>query len=726
MSFPYYRQLDLADCGPTCLKMVCKYYGRSFSSHALRVKSGINRQGVSLLGINEAAESLGFKTIAVKTDFRSLEQDAVLPCIVHWDQKHFVIVHKISATKVYVADPATGLRKYSKQEFLKGWGSIINREGRLGVALLLEPSISFFENEKEDQQKLNFLFLLRYIVKYKILVTQLLIALFATSIIQLIFPFLTQAIVDIGINTRNIGFITLVLLAQLMLFIGSLSLDFLKSWILLHINIRVNLSLLSEFLLKLTKLPISFFDSKMAGDITQRFSDHRRIQQFLTGPTINSFFLVFNFIIFSVVIAYYNRFIFGIFMLGSILYLAWISFLLKYRKHYDYRRFDLAVKGQDKLLQLINGMQEIKLNTCEATKRWEWENIQARLLRINIKVLTIEQIQRVGAFFFNDGKNILITFISAKAVIDGNMSLGEMLAVQYIIGQLNSPIQQFVGLIQSAQDASLSLERLNEIHLLEDEKRSSLHVHNFKSSDIVISNVSFRYPGGGNSLVLEDISFTIPQGKTTAIVGVSGSGKTTLLKLLLKFYETTAGDIKIGNLNLESVDVRHWRSNCGVVMQESFIFTDTILNNITISDVTPDLQKLDYAIQVANIKEFISGLPLGFNTKIGSEGLGISQGQRQRILIARAVYKDPEIILFDEATNSLDSKNEKIIMERLDTFFQNRTVVIVAHRLSTVKNADQILVFDKGRVIEVGNHKELTMAKGAYYELVSNQLELGN
>ncbi|TDQ11766.1 bacteriocin-processing peptidase [Pedobacter metabolipauper] len=720
------------DCGPTCLRMVAKYYGKNFSAQRLRNISGINREGVSLLGISEAAEKIGFRTIGTRLTLNQLAETE-LPAILHWDQKHFVVVYKAPSKSAkerlwYIADPAKGLITYTEKEFLMHWLSVHNNGHSQGIVLMLSPTPELYAQEGDKKEGLNFSFLLRYLYRYKQLVIQLLIGLGVGSLLQLIVPFLTQSIVDIGINTRNLNFIYIILIAQTMLFIGRMSVDFIRSWILLHISTRINISILTDFLIKLMKLPMSFFDTKMTGDIMQRMNDQKRIETFLTGSTLNVIFSMFNLVVFTAVLAYYNLNIFIIFLVSSALYSLWVIAFLKKRRDLDFKRFDISSKNQSSIVQLISGMQEIKLNNCEQQKRWEWESLQAGLFKFSIKSLSLGQVQQSGAFFINEGKNIIITFLVAKAVIDGQLTLGGMMAIQYIIGQMNSPIEQLLGFIQSLQDAKISLERLNEIHQISDEESvQQVYLNELpQSKTISISNLNFTYPGAGNEPVLKGINLTIPEGKTTAIVGMSGSGKTTILKLLLRFYVPEKGELKVGATNLDQVGYRYWRGQCGTVMQDGFIFSDNIAKNIAVADEYPDMEKLQHAIKVANITDLIENLPLGLYTKIGAEGNGISQGQKQRILIARAVYKNPEYIFFDEATNALDANNESVIMQNLEEFFKGRTVVVVAHRLSTVKNADNIVVLDKGIIIEQGTHAELTKSKGEYYQLVKNQLELGN
>lgn len=725
-SFPFYKQLDRMDCGPTCLRMIAKFHGKNYSLQNLREKSFLTREGVSLLGISNAAEKIGMHTIGATITYEKLEKEVPLPCIVHWNQNHFIVVIKIKKNVIHVADPAYGILKLTKKEFFEGWLNHNQKEKSKGICLLLEPTPEFYIQESEKINKTNFKFLFSYLRPYKKFLFQLFLGLLFSSFLQLLFPFLTQSIVDFGINNHNINFIYLVLIAQLVLFISRMSVDFIRSWILLHISTRINISLISDFLIKLMKLPIGFFDTKMTGDIMQRIGDHQRIESFLTSSTLSIIFSIVNLFVFSIVLAIYSLKILVVFLIGSSLYVLWIMLFMKKRRELDYSRFSQMSEKQSNIIQLISGIQEIKLNNCEKQKRWEWENIQAKIFRINMKGLSLSQYQNAGSVFINESKNIIVTFLTAIAVINGEMTLGMMIAVQYIIGQLNGPIGQMIGFLHATQDAKISLERLGEIHNKEDEETSNNKLTTIpEDKTIKISNLSFHYdPLSG--VVLENIDLIIPKGKITALVGTSGSGKTTLLKLLLGFYSITKGEIKIEEVDLSNINSHLWRSQCGVVMQDGFIFSDTIMNNITVSDEKIDKLKLLNAVKIANIKEFIESLPLGYKTKIGAEGNGLSQGQKQRILIARAIYKNPEYIFFDEATNALDADNEKIIMENLEQFFKDKTVIVVAHRLSTVKNADQIVVLEKGQIVEIGNHKQLTEKKNIYYNLVKNQLELGS
>ncbi|QEM06505.1 peptidase domain-containing ABC transporter [Mucilaginibacter rubeus] len=724
MPFPFFKQPDSMDCGPACLRMVAKHYGRNIKIQLLRKLCEVDREGVSLLGISDASEKIGFRSLGAKLNLSDL-REAELPCILHWRQNHFIVLYRIKRNKYYIADPAKGLIALNEKDITSAWVS--DKDENEGVALLLSPTPHFYEDDSGSQKTVSWSFLLRYLVTYRKLVLQLIFGLAIGTLLQLVTPLLTQSIVDIGINNRNLNFIYLVIIAQAMLIIGRVSVDFIRSWILLHISSRVNISILTDFLIKLMKLPISFFDSKMTGDIMQRMSDQQRIENFLTGSTLNTIFSMLSLVVFSVVLAYYNVTIFLVFLTSSILYLGWILVFLKRRREINYKSFEISSKNQSNIVQLITGMQEIKLNNCEQQKRWEWEHLQARLFKFNVKNLALSQYQQGGSTFINESTNLLITLLSAKAVIDGNLTLGSMVAVQYMVGQLNSPIQLFLSFIQGFQDAKISLERLSEIHELDDEEPIDKEFNHELPNNLSVSinNLTFKYPGAGSEPVLQNINIQIPQGKTTAIVGMSGSGKTTILKLLLRFYEPQKGEIKIGDQALGNISFKTWRSSCGTVMQDGFIFSDTIERNIAVGDETADKQKLRNAIKIANIQDLIDGLPLGLNTKIGAEGNGISQGQRQRLLIARAVYKNPQYIFFDEATNALDANNERVIMHNLKEFFDGRTVVIVAHRLSTVSNADNIILLRNGQIAEQGNHRELTKLKGEYYHLVKNQLELG-
>ncbi len=729
MSFPHYLQADILDCGPTCLKIIAKHYGRTFSIQKLKDLSYTNREGSTFSGLVSAAEKMGFRTKAVRVNYNTAIEKELYPGIYHWNQNHFVVVYKATKDKVYVSDPAIGRVKYSRKEFISHW---INKKAdettNEGIILLLEPSGEFYKQPDDDKtEKTGFRFLLRYLFMYKKFIVQIMVGLLAGSLLSLVFPFFMQSIVDIGIQQRDVSFIYLVLLAQLFLFLGRTAMEIIRSWIMLYMSSRVNISLVADFFIKLMKLPISYFDKKVSGDILQRISDNKRIESFITGDFISIIFSMFNLVMFGVILALYNLKIFGVFMAGSIVYFLWIWFFLKRRAVLDYKRFQISSENQSKVIELINGMQEIKLHNAERKKRWAWENIQARVFGISVKSLRLRQMQSVGSSFINELKNIAIIFLSAKLVIDDpTFTLGMMLAVSYIIGQMNGPISQLVSFILSLQDARLSLDRLSEIHNREDEDVNEESTIKILKSDMSfhVNNLVFQYSGPESKKVLDGLTLTIPANKITAIVGSSGSGKTTFMKMLLKFYEPASGELMIENLPLKNVDNKTWRNQCGVVMQEGFIFNDTVAANIAVSEDTIDREKLMQAAEIANIRSFVEQLPLGFNTKIGQEGVGLSTGQKQRILIARAVYKNPDYIFFDEATSSLDAENEKVIMQNLNKWFHKKTVIIIAHRLSTVKNADQILVMENGKIVESGNHQELVNEQGFYFQLVKNQLEL--
>ncbi len=733
-TFPFSKQPDSMDCGSSCLKMITQFYGKEYTYDTIRDLCYTAKDGVSLLSISDAAEQLGFKTIGGRLSLEKLEKEALLPCIIHWNQEHFVVVYKIktknflrSKTKFFVADPAYGLVSFTEEEFKDHWLSTKVKGEEKGIVLLLEPTQLFYQKESEKSNRKSLKFLFSYFIKYKRFFAQLIIGLLLGSLFQLIFPFLTQAIVDKGIVNKNIGFIYLILIAQMVLIISRMSVDFVRRWILLHISVRINISLISDFFIKLMKLPMSFFDTKLTGDILQRIDDHERVERFLTSRTLETVFSFFTLITFSIVLWIYSSKIFFIFIIGSIVYTLWILIFLKKRRELDYKFFEIQAKNQSKTFQLIQGMQEIKLQNCEKRKRWEWEDIQAELFKINISSLSLQQKQEAGNIFINESKNIIITIVAALSVINNEMTLGMMLATQYIIGQLSFPIEQAVRLIHDLQDTNISLERINEIHQKENEninKENQSHI--LANKKIVIENLVFQYEGPHSKKVINNISMIIPEGKITAIVGASGSGKTTLIKLLLQYYKPIEGIIKIGNSNLNDYNTNWWRNHCGAVMQDGYIFSESIAHNIASSDDDIDNRKLINAAKTANIHDFIMSLPLKYNTIIGNEGQNLSQGQKQRILIARAVYKNPDFLFFDEATNALDANNEKVIVENLIEFYKGKTVIIVAHRLSTVKNADQIIVLNNGTIEEIGSHSELTYQKGAYYNLVKNQLELGN
>jgi ATP-binding cassette subfamily B protein len=725
VAFPFYPQHDQMDCGPACLRMLAKYYGKNVSLQYLRNQMHLSRTGVSMLSISHAAEKIGFRTMSsAKVKWDDLVDKVPFPCLLFWDEKHYVILYKIKNNIAYIADPAHELVKLNKQEFIK---SFYNKESESGLVMALEPTPEFFKNDFGEEQKRSLAYLFNYLKPYKQLMIQLAIGLLVASLFDLLMPFLTQSMVDKGINYQNIGFVNLILLAQVMIFFSRIAIEMVRNRILLHVGFRVNIALISDYLYKIMQLPVPFFESKMIGDITQRILDHKRIENFLTQTSLQTIFSLFNLVIFALVLSVFSWKIVLLFLLGSALSIGWILAFQKRMKNLDYVMFKRQAMHQSNLVELLTGMPEIKLNGTEKQKRWDWERIQIQMFQIKMKMLNTSQLQQAGSGFFNQFRNLIITYVAARLVIEGQISLGTMMAISYIIGQMSAPIERLLDFFRSLQDAQISIDRLSEVNNMKNEVDESIQVINElpKDKTIHLQNLSFGYEGPNHTQVLKDISLHIPAGKVTAIVGTSGSGKTTLLKLLLKFYEPIAGEIVVGDVSLHSINSEIWRNKIGAVMQDGFIFTDTITKNIAGSDDDVDAEKLIQAVKIANIDAFIKVLPNGFATKIGNGGTGLSMGQKQRMLIARAVYKNPDYLFFDEATSSLDANNEKYIMQHLKEFYKNRTVLIVAHRLSTVKEADQILVMEDGKIVEQGNHKSLTEAQGKYFELVKNQLELG-
>jgi ATP-binding cassette subfamily B protein len=724
--FPFYPQLEAMDCGSTCLRMVAKFYGRFYSLEYLREISNTGKDGVSLLDLSEAAELIGLKTLAVEADIVQLQDVIPKPCIINWGNNHFVVVYHQDLSKVWIADPAQGKFKLNNDEFIQKWiGEDADVENS-GIVLICQSTPDFYTFNGKESQKGSWQYVSNYFKQYKALIFQIIIGLFLGSILQLFFPFFIKSIVDIGINNNDLSFIALVLIAQLILFISQISVEFIRNWNILHVGSRVNISLLSDFLIKLTKLPFRFFDTKLPGDLIQRFNDHERVQKFLSSTSLISIFSILNLLAFGVVLLFWNKAIFTIFIIGSLLNIVWVLGFMKWRKSLDIKRFEYNSDNQNSINEMITGMQDIKLFNAEKLKRWSWEKVQAKLFNTETENLKLEQVQRAGALFFNETKNLLIIYLVAQGVLNTTLTLGMLVAIQYIIGQLNMQINQLTEFLKSMQDAKISLERIGEIHLKENETVIEENNNVFPSEgDIVLENVNFSYAGVNATPNIKNINLGIPNGKITAILGPSGSGKTTLLKILLNLYKPTEGNIKFGELNLLSVNPRLWRSKIGVVMQDGHLFSDSIAKNIALGEEIIDKRKLQQSINIANLHSYIEYLPLGYNTMIGPEGQGLSQGQKQRILIARAVYKEPDFLFFDEATSALDTFNEMLILENIKAAFKNKTIIIVSHRLSTVLKADQIVVMEDGEMIEVGSHEELTFVRGAYYQLVKNTLELG-
>jgi len=732
--YPFQRQHDTIDCGPSCLMMLSTYHGKKYSLEYFRELCYLNREGVSIVNIEESAKKIGFDTLITSLSLDNLIEDSPLPCILHWNQDHFVVLYEIKAKKSWrstrnkeytfiLGDPAHGIVEIDLKTFHSYW---INTPAGKGIGLFLEPSSNFQNIEPRDESPRGFFFLVKYLLPYKHYIFQLLIGMIAASVFSLLFPFLTQLLVDVGVADKDFSFIYLIFASQIFLFMGTIAIDIIRGWLILHINTRISLNIISDFLIKLLKLPMKYFDSKAVGDLTQRIQDHHQIESFLTGSFLMTVFSMINICVFMIVLAFYNWLILVIFIAMSALSLLWVILFQKRRENLNYKLFARNRENQDKIYEMITGMQEIKLFGAENQIRWNWENLQVKYFKLNVDTLTLEQFQQTGYRFLNHLKNILISFISIYAVVKNHLTFGSLLSISYIIGQANGPIDQLIGLIKGGQDAKLSMNRLQEIHNKEEEE--TLHCITDRaaiaSGDIILNHVSFQYDGPRSPYVLKDVNLRIPRGKVTAIVGSSGSGKTTLMKLLLNFYSPTEGNVYLGKASLDELSPTIWRSLCGTVMQDGFVFSDTIEKNITLGKDEIDNEKLKTAMHVANITDFVDNLPLKGSTKIGSSGIGISGGQKQRIFIARAVYKDPDFIFFDEATSSLDAINEKIIVDNLNQFFHGRTVVIIAHRLSTVKNADQIVMLENGKVIECGNHNTLCIQKGKYFELVKNQLDV--
>ncbi len=727
--FKWIRQHDSMQCGVACLAMICRHYGKDYSLEYLDSFCHANIAGVSMLGIAEGARSVGLETMTAAASTDELKE-ITLPCILHWNQNHFVVLYGISGNgrRYRIADPGKGLVSCTRRELESHWISSVTDGEPSGVVMQLTPTRDFHSHIcDKTAEKRSFRFLLGYLRQYRKYFLQIILGLLLGCVLQLILPFLTQAIVDLGIRHRDIGLIWLILLGELMIVVGRTATDFIRRWLLLHISMRINISLVSDFFIKLLRLPMSFFDTKLMGDLLQRIGDHTRVQDFLTGQVLNVVFTILSFLVFGVVLFVYNHLIFAVFAAGSLCYGLWIASFLRRRKVLDYELFEQQAVNQNRTYQFITSMQEIKLQDCERRRRWEWEDTQADLFAVRMKSLRLQQTQEAGSIFINEVKNIIITVLAATAVIGGRMTLGAMLAVQYIIGQLNSPVAQFMSFIYSLQDVRISLERINEIHCGRNEEPDSGLATDFREGrSIDIDSIDFKYDPHALKKTIEGVSFRIPEGKVTAIVGASGSGKTTLIKLMLGYYPVMSGSISIAGRDINEHSLRWWRRQCGVVMQDGVIFSESIARNIAVDDGEVDTERLESAARIACIHDFVMSLPLRYDTKVGKDGVGLSQGQRQRILIARAVYRDPAFIFLDEATNSLDAKNEREIVENLDKFYKGRTVVVVAHRLSTVKNADRIIVLDGGKVVETGDHASLIAAKGAYYNLVKNQLELGN
>ena len=730
--FPIIQQHDAMQCGAACLQMVCRHYGRRYRLETVSQYCYATTEGVSMLGISKAAQALGLEAVSYKVPIEKL-CEAPMPCILHWNQNHFVVLYRVKeGRKFYVADPGKGRVVYHKEEFCRHWISTHEKNMAKGVAMFLDPTDDFYKKQipmRKENHSLKFL--MRYFRQYRGQLVLMALTLLIGSGLQLALPFLTQEIVDTGIKQRDIGIIWLILAGQLMLTLSRTVIDFIRRWLLLRVSMKINIALISDFFRKLLRLPMSFFDTKLMGDLMQRMGDHSRVNDFLTQQSMSTMFSMVTFFVFAAVLYWYNPLIFAIFLAGSVLYGGWMMLFLRRRKMLDYEMFARQAENNNKTYQMITSMQEIKLQSCEQRRTEEWRQVQEDLFGVQTKSLRLKQQQEAGCILINEVKNIVITVLSATAVIHGDLTLGMMLAIQYIIGQLNTPVSQLMNFFYAIQDVKISLERINEIHTAEEDHLQDWRKNYYKNGkkELDLQGVNFKYDPHSPKWILHDVTFKVPEGKVTAIVGASGSGKSTIIKLLLKYYsvyeEYGQGNINLGGWFLSLYNIKWWHNRCGVVMQDGVIFSESIARNIAVGDGKVDEERLMRAAEIACCKDFIMNLPLKFETKIGRDGVGLSQGQKQRILIARAVYKDPDFIFLDEATNALDAKNERQIVQNLEQFYQGKTVVVVAHRLSTVRNADQIVVLDGGEVAEIGTHDELVAKRGAYFELVRNQLELG-
>lgn len=720
--FPVEYQMDSQDCGPACLKIIAKHFGKFYSLQSLRDKCGITKEGVSLLDLSTGAESIGLRTLAIKCTIDDVVNSVPFPAIIFWKDSHFVVVYHANKKYIWVSDPAKGRIKYTHEEFKKGW---YQKGAKQGVLLAIEPTAEFKDSKAEREQRKNtFSSILKYFTPYQRNFILIFVIMLLVTALQGMLPFISKAVIDVGIKTSDVNFINMVLIGNISILLSVMIFNVIRDWILMHITARVNIALISDYLIKLMKLPVTFFENKLLGDILQRAQDHERIRSFIMNNSLSLIFSILTFVVFSIILLIYNAIIFYIFISGSILYAGWVLLFLNIRKKMDWEYFELLSKNQSYWVETVSSIQDIKIYNYEKHRRWKWEEIQARLYHVNKRVLAITNAQNLGAQFIESIKNMGIVFFCATAVIKGEITFGVMISTQFIIGMLNGPLVQFINFIVSAQYAKISFLRINEIKQLEDEEEllsvgSTTILPENKS--LILDNVNFQYTAN-SPLVLHNIYLHIPENKVTAIVGGSGCGKSTLLKLLVRLYKPSYGDIKMDKMNVNAINLRQWRSMCGVVMQDGKIFSDTILNNIVLDDEHIDYEQLRKVCRIAQIEDEINAMPKGFETNIGENGRGLSGGQKQRLLIARALYRNPQYLFLDEATNALDTINEKKIVEALNNAFLQRTVIVVAHRLSTIRNADQIVVLDKGYIVEVGNHDSLMERKGHYFQMIASQM----
>jgi ATP-binding cassette subfamily B protein len=723
--FPICYQLDTMDCGLACLDMIARHHGREYPRQFIREVCPHDRLGSSLSAIAHGAERLGFRTLSVKISFDDLKQKAPLPCIAFWPYGHYVVVHRIRGDRVYIADPAAGLTVYSREEFEDCWLMADDDRRDWGVILLLEPDNQYqapapdasFTATADLWRPLS-----RDLKRHLIPVGAGILISLAT---QLALPFISAAVIDIGVADRNFSIVLIFIIAQLALLFSRLGVKLLQEWMLAYIGIRVDMKLVAQFLTKLTRLPMSFFDGKLIGDLIQRINDHKSLQQFLTQSLWQVLSAMLSLMVFGTALAFFKPILFGQFAAGAALYIIFLALFMKNQRLLNHKAFHLSAQRHGLIVEFLSGMQEIKLNNAEQQRRWQWEVAQHAIGKVQIKAQLLNYLQSTGCQAIIEINNLILTLLVVREVINGQSSLGAMVAVQYIIGQLSWPLNQIAMLLYQSHDAALSYTRAREVHQIQNEERPASQAIPDECADIEFRNVSFSYGGGSRNLLFRDLNLTIPRGKTTAIVGRSGSGKTTLLKLLLKFYEVSGGEINLGRVNINRLSHQRWRELCGVVMQDGYIFSDTILSNIAVADEDPNTDRVAEVAREAQIASFIESLPLGYETRIGRDGVGISRGQAQRILIARALYKDPKYLFFDEATSALDAETESVIVDQLREIMSGKTAVVIAHRMSTVRHADQIILLDQGEIVEVGTHEELVACRGGYFNLVRNQLELG-
>jgi ATP-binding cassette subfamily B protein len=721
-----------ANEGFSCLEIIINYYDKNFSISEFREMVESEVANGALLAISDVAERIGFRARWMELTDEQLIKQVNTPCILYWRDGRFIVKGPGKNTKrtrkVNCIDPSAGSLQVDVDDLLAGWATRLNGAGKMvGAVMILEPGFKFWSWKKGEVSKFSWRRVGQYFHGKYSLISGIVLAFIITSIAQLIFPFLVQSVVDVGIKRKDYNFITLVLSAQVMMVFGRMSVDFIRARLLMQISGAASLSIISDFWIKLSKLSISYFERTRRGDVLQRVQDSRKMLVFMTGPMLNTFFSSLNFVVLSIVLIMHKLDLFLVFIAGMVIYLTWTKLLFGGRKKVNQQLFDASAVDNNSTLQMVAGMEEIKLNNIEQPKRWEWEDVQVDLFRASLRNLNYGQLQQTGGIMINNIKDVVLLFLVARYVIQGQLTFGAMLAIQYITGQLSAFIDQFIGFFISLQDAKISMDRLNEVHLLEDEEnevdRNLLRMLPYKK-DIRLKSLSFAYPGENDEAILNNIDLIIPEGKTTAIVGGSGSGKTTLLKLLLKFYDSYRGNILIGDTDFRDLSPAYWRSQCAAVLQDGFIFSDTIANNIALEYEGPDHDRLIKACKNANVLSFIEDLPNGFNTRIGPQGTGISQGQKQRLLIARAIYKNAHYWFLDESTNALDANNERVIISNMSKVLRGKTVVIVAHRMSTIKDAHQIIVMDRGCIVEQGSHFELSNLKGRYYDLLSNQLDM--